>query len=215
MTAYVTQAEVLATFDVAPTAAAKLARIDALIPAVCAELDHELGFTFERFPTSSTATFLARGEGGQILHLHGDQKGLAVVPTTMSFATVWAGALTLIAAADYVVEQWDPASGQYDHIRLLGVTSGFTQFPNGPGLISFLGAQGFAATPANVKEAILDRIRQLYHADPALVGGLVGPEEADFTMAPSGYRGLSMPRWPDTFFKVLTHYRTRYAGCYV
>jgi hypothetical protein len=206
MTAYVTRAEVTATFDTAPTAQAKLDRIDSLIASASSELDAELGFTFERKPASSTATFVVRGRGGSVLHIHGDVEPLAVVPTSISFAPVWAGTPVLVASADYVLEQWDPSSGQYDHVRLLGVTSGFSEFPDGYGLVSIVGAQGFAAVPANVKEAVIARVRQLYHADPALVGGIVGPEEAG--------RVVMQPRWPDEFFKVVRHYKSRYSTCY-
>jgi len=206
MTAYVTQAEVLATFDVAPTDAGKLARITTLITSVSGELDAELGFTFERIPAAATETFVVRGRGGSVLHLHGDVQPLAVAPTSVSFVPVWAGVPALVAAADYVVEQWDPSSGQYDHIRLLGTTSGYSEFPDGYGLVSIVGARGFAAVPANTKEAVTARVRQLYHADPALVGGVAGPEEAG--------RFVMQARWPDEFYKVVRHYKSRYATCY-
>ncbi len=205
MTAYVTQAEVLATFDQAPTEAAKLARITTLITSVSGELDAELGFTFERSPAAATETFTVRGRGGSVLHIHGSTQPLAVAPTSVSFASAWAGTLSAIAAADYVVEQWDPSSTQYDHIRILGTTSGYETFPDGYGLVSIVGARGFATVPGNVKTAVIDRVRQLFHADPALVGGVAGGEEARFVM---------LPRWPDTFYKVVRHYQSRYATCY-
>lgn len=206
MTAYVTQADVLATFDEAPTAAAKLARITTLIASASGELDAALGFTFERSPAAATETFTVRGNGGSLLHIHGDTQPLAVAPTSVSFAATWAGSVTLIAAADYVVEQWDPASGQYDHIRLLGTTSGYSEFPDGHGLVSIVGARGFATVPADVKTAVIDRVRQLYHADPSLIGGVMGPEEAG--------RIIQSTRPPDTFYRVVDHYRRRYATCW-
>lgn len=206
MTAYVSQAEVLASFDEAPSAAAKLDRITTLITSASGELDAAVGFTFERSPAASTETFTVRGTAGSVLHIHGDTQPLAVAPTSVSFASVWAGSTTLVTAGDYVVEQWDPASGQYDHIRLLGTTTGYSDFPDGYGLVSIVGARGFAATPANVKEAVIDRVRQLYHADPSLMGGVTGPEEAG--------RIVMSPRWPDTFYRVVDHYRRRYATCY-
>lgn len=207
MTAYVTQAEVLATFDEPPSAAAKLARITTLITSVSGELDAALGFTFERTPAALTSTFLVRGRGGSVLHLHGDGLPLAEVPTSISFAATFGGTLTPILAADYVVEQWDPTSGQYDHIRLLGATSGYGAFPNGHGLISIDGARGFAAVPPNVKQAVIDRVRQVYHADPSLIGGVMGPDEAG--------RIMQSTRYPDTFYRVIDHYRRRYATCWV
>lgn len=206
MTAYVTRAEVTATFDVAPTDAAKLTRIDTLITSVSGELDAAVGFTFERTPAAVTETFVVRGRGGSVLHIHGDVQPLAVAPTSVSFKPTWAGSATLIAAADYVVEQWDPASGQYDHIRLVGTSSGYSEFPDGHGLVSIVGARGFPTPPADVKQGVTDRVRQIYHADPALTGGVVGPEEAG--------RVVMLPRWPDTFYKVVRHYQSRYATCY-
>lgn len=206
MTAYVTQADILATFDTPPTSPTKLARIDSLIAVASGELDAELGFTFERFPAAATETFVVESRGGPILHVHGDTQPLAVVPTSVSFAPYFASAPVLIAAADYVVEQWDPASGQYDHIRLAGTTTGYSEFPNGYGLVSIVGARGFAAVPSNVQQAVIDRVRQIYAADPALTGGIVGPEEAGRFRLP--------PQWPHTFYKVVEHYRRRYATCY-
>ena len=206
MTAYVTQADVLASFDEPPSAPAKLARITTLITSASGELDAEIGFTFERSPAASTETFTVRARGGSVLHLHGHTQPLAVVPTSIAFSSVWAGTTTPISTADYVVEQWDPSSTQYDHIRLLGTTSGYEAFPDGYGLVTIVGARGFAAVPANVKEAVIERVRQLYHADPALTGGIAGPEEAG--------RFVMLPRWPQTFYNVVRHYQSRYATCY-
>lgn len=207
MTAYVTQAEVLASFETPPDSASRLARITTLITSASDELDAEVGFTFERTPAALTSTFLVRGHGGPLLHLHGDGLPLAEAPTSISFAAGYAGTLTLIGAADYAVEQWDAASGQYDHVRLLGATSGYGAFPIGHGLVSIVGARGFAVVPPNVKTAVIDRVRQLYHADPTLIGGVMGPEE--------GGRIVISTRPPDTFYRVVEHYRRRYATCWV
>lgn len=202
----VSRADVLATFDTPPTDANKLSRIDALIASATEELAAELGFTFDRLPAEDTETFAVEARGGKVLHLHGDTLGLAEVPTSISFAPNFGVTPVLIAEADYLVEQWDPSSGQYDHIRLPGTTTGYSDFPIGYGLVVIDGARGFPRMPDAAQAAVSDRVRQLFHADPSLVGGQAGPEE--------GGRVLMSPRWPDTFYKVVRHYRTRYATCY-
>jgi len=201
--AYATRAEVLATFDTPPADATKLARIDALLLVAEDEIDREVGHDFNRAPAASTETRLFDGFGGRRLHLH-----VGVIPTpTVSFAASFGGTLTAITASDLVWESEDPVTGSYDHVRILGTASGYGAFPIGSQLISITGAFGFAAVPPDVKEATIDRVRQLYAADPALVGGAVGPEEFGRPVIP--------PRYPQTMWAVIEHYRRRFAGCYV
>ena len=55
-------------------------------------------------------------------------------------------------------------------------------------------------------EAVVERTRQLYHADPTLIGGPMGPDE--------GGRVILSPRPPDVFYRVVRHYQSRYSTCY-
>lgn len=205
MTTYVTRDEVLATWgaEASPTDADALDRIDSLIEVASAELDQAVGHTFER-GTSTTLTI--DGDGGQVLHLHGALSGLASL-ASVSFLDGWAGASTLIASGDYLAETWDRSSGQIDHIVLGGSTSGYGAFPKGRRLIQLVGEPGFPSVPANVKEAVASRVRQLYHADPTLIGGVMGPEE--------GGRVTLSIRPPDPFWRAVRHFQSRYAACYL
>lgn len=197
--AYATQADVLVTFDTPPSDIDKLDRIDALLEVVSAELDREVGF---RFTSTGPTTRLFDGYGGSTLHVH---EGIVGTPA-VSFAGSWGGTLTAIASGDLVLVSDDPSTGSYDHVRLLGTTSGYGAFPKGAGLVSITGTFGFATVPADVKEAVVNRVRQLLAADPSITGGVVGPGEFG--------QPQIMPRYPHTTWNVIQHYRSRFASCY-
>jgi len=198
--AYATRAEVLATFDTPPTSADKLARIDALLLVAENEIDREVGHDFN---ATGPETRAFDGDGGRRLHLH-----VGVVPTpTVAFLDRFGGTSTSIAAGDLVWEAEDPATGSYDHVRILGTTSGYGAWPTGAQLIRITGTFGFATVPPDVKQATIDRVRQLYAADPSVIGGVVGSEEFGRPVIP--------PRYPQTMYAVVEHYRRRFASCYV
>lgn len=203
MTAYVTQNEVVASWGAEPPPddAAALARITVLITVASAEIDAEVGFAFT---AGASATHTVDGYGGKVLHIHG--AGLAAL-TSLSILDVWGGTATLIDAADYLTETWDPAAGNIDHIVLGGTSTGYDEFPTGRRLVRYVASTGFAAVPANVKEAVIERVRQLFFADPTLIGGIQGPEEAG--------RVIRSVPYPDVFYRVIRHYQSRFATCWV
>lgn len=206
--AYASIEDFTAGFDTAPSSAGKLQFIAQLLGVATEEITQEVGFDFYRSPrVSGTETRILRSPGGTTIHFHGSLPGLAEVPTSIGLATVWGGSFTALDMDDVLSEQFDPASGQYDHLTLAGVASGYSEWPNGAGLLQVTSAFGFAAIPANVRQATVDRARQLFEAAPTPAGGQAGPEEYGLPR--------SLPRLPDTTWRVIEHYRRRYATCYV
>lgn len=204
--AYASLADILATFDTPPgDSAAKLGALSDYLGVASNEIAQEVGFDFYRHPVTGTETRTLRGSGGSRLHLHGLLPGLAEAPTLIEFLDVWAGTATTVQAADYELEQLDPASGQYDHVYLGGTASGFSRFPDGRRLVRITGAFGFPAIPDAVRKGTIDRAKQLYNADPSMQGGIVGPDEYQSPVV--------LPRLPDTTYRVIEHYRRRYATC--
>jgi hypothetical protein len=201
--AYATRADVLATFDTPPSDAGKLAWIDDLLVTVSDTITGEVGFDFNRHPNSGTETRVLDGYGGSRLHVH---EGIVGTPA-ISFASSFGGTLTLIATGDLLLEAEDPSSGAYDHVSILGASSGYGSFPNGRQLISVTAAFGFPTVPTPVKRATVDWVRQAYDAGPAVAGGVVGPEEFG--------RPMMLPRMPDSAWRVVRHYQSRFASCYV
>lgn len=199
---YAVRADVLEGWDSPPTVAGKLVHIDDLIDVASNELDAAVGFSFEK---TASQTRYVRGFGGTRLHLHNGD-AIAVL-STVSFLDSWGGTATLVDAADYVAEIFDPASGQYDHLVLGGTTSGYGCFPIGYRLIAVTAEFGFPTVPVAVTNAVIDRVRQLYHADPTMIGGIQGPDEMG--------RIIQSVRKPETFYSVVEHYRRRYATCHV
>jgi hypothetical protein len=117
--------------------------------------------------------------------------------------------VTLSADEFYLESLIDPAYS-YDHIYLGGLgTSGYTAWPTGKRRIEITGATGFASIPADVTNAVVDRVLQLDNASPSTVGGVQGPEEFG--------RPVILPRWPQTWWAVVEKYRGRHgrAGCFI
>ena len=199
MTAYATIDEVTAAFDDPPTDTGRLAYLTDLIDEASAELDMEVGHDFAKHPTSSTETRTFHGSGSGRICVH---DGIVSV-TTLEVADSVGGTFTTIPSGDYFLEQIYPEPDHpYDHLTLSTAGTVRTTYPPLQKVVRITGVFGFATVPTVVKAAVIDRVRQLYSAQPALDGSSIGPSEFG--------RPTIQAALPDRMYRVVRKYRGRF-----
>lgn len=209
--AYATLDDVASALDSTPTNA-KYQRLAALLEMASTELTREVGHDFYRSPrVSGTAVTFPKvrvSSAGDRLCVLG---GFAAAPTLIRIADEFgASTYTSLAAAEWYVEALIDETYSYDHIYLGGLgTSGYTTWPTGHRRVELTVAEGFASIPPDVRESVVDRVKQLDNANPSSWGGVQGPEEFG--------RMVILPRKPDTWWSLVEKYRGRHgrAGCFL
>lgn len=197
---YATINEVLDTFDDPPATAARLRRLTDLIGDASAELDMEVGNDFYQHGTITAPevrTFHGTGRPSLCVHV-----GIVSL-TALAIADSVGGSFTVIDPADYFTESLYPDPSQpYDHLTLRVGGAIRSTYPWLQRNVRLTGIFGFASIPTVVRAATIDRTRQRFAADPALIGSPIGPSEFG--------RPFVASQLPDTMYRVVRTYRGRF-----
>src|SRR6185369_14680257 len=92
------------------------------------------------------------------------------------------------------------------HVRLVYPWSLIRSFPRGSGLVRLTGARGWPAIPAQLREGVVGRVRQLAAADGTFSGTLAGP--------PEYAAGTPFEYWPQVLYRFLEGESDRFLGCW-
>lgn len=206
---YAVLGDLLPLFETTPNQS-RFPRLDSLLQIATAEVIEQCGGRdYFRHPAVGTTTWVLDGiDGSDVLHAH---EGLISVSLLeLSFD----GGLTYVpvTATDYVLRGDSPYLGEpppagepYFHIRFTGFGS-YVVFQQGVQAIRLTGARGWAAWPTVLREATVERARQLAYAEGSYSGSAAGPTEYGAPPAIDRF-------WPQSFWNWLTKERERFMGC--
>jgi hypothetical protein len=208
VTAFAATDDLLALFETEPTGARKLNRLDALLEIAADELRGELGQgrEFLRNPTEGERTWLADGDGGNLLHVHAGIVSLSLVEISIDYGLTFFA----LAETDWTL-QWDayssdepPAGEPSFHVRIRPYSS-YPVFPRGKATVRLTGATGYPAVPPALIEGNAERARQLAFADGSYEGNVASDD---------GYgRPTVTNRWPDVTWKFIKRESDRFYAC--
>ncbi len=210
MTAYAEIGDVTALFDQPPAQGSpRLARLTALLDVVTDELIEACGGRDFRASPAGTVWY-ADGDGRDVLHQHAGVVSLERLEISYDLGQTFVE----VPASSYVLEGDTPRSSEpvdtsrepYFHVRLLP-WGGYPEFPQGTRTVRLTGVRNWPAIPRVLREATVERVRQIAFADASYGGSVASDPEY-------GSPAVSM-RWPDVVYKFLARENARFAGCWI
>lgn len=208
MTDYATSEDVLATFHQPPSGDAELARITSLLAAVTAQMHRVAHRDWLRHPATEyedDEVWYANGDGTPTLHVHGGIVDITTIEVRYSASDDYEE----VDETGWVLRGADPRSDDpplddepWFHVVLTGTVVPST-WPRGPRSVRLTGVRGWDVPPADLVEAQVERVRQLYSSDASFSGAPVGG--GDY-----GDPTTSLPRLPASFYAFLRADRERF-----
>lgn len=203
MATYASLADVMATFG---SQSEKLtdeeqARLTDLLAVATEQINAECGMAapgdFFRHPADAgVETRLFNGDGTNRIMAD------IISVTSVERSAGTGESYTLLTGADWYLEPASPEAGWPFEWLYLSAVGSYTTFTRGHHTVRVVGAFGWAAVPADVKQACIDRTRQLFNADPSAAGTVLAVDE-------SGRPVVSGSRLPDSMWRVKHRYATR------
>ena len=194
---YASVEDLLAGYQQDVTDTKLLAKFHDKLGAATQQITSLLGFDFFRHPAVGSEERLLqvdrRGRGRLCVHDGIASDSVTLVEVRGSTSSAWEE----LAAADWTLEPPEKPGHPSFHLRLTGAGS-WSVFPRGDDLVRVTGAFGWPAVPADVRQATIDRARQLAAWDASRPGGAPGPEELGASVGPN--------RMPDTMFRLKYDY---------
>jgi hypothetical protein len=186
----------------------KVARLTMCLQTATRELTRDTGFSFFRSPpVSGTEVRYVDGDGSNKVHVHA-----GIIPgsiTEIAIAGSYGDVYQVIGATDYLTEP-QVTSGADEaiyHLILSPLGTLFQSWPEDIRIGRITAAFQYETPPDDIRQACIDRARQLYEAAPTPAGGTPSGEEYG--------RPVSFPRKPDTYWSVVQAWKGRFAACHI
>lgn len=202
-TTYAALGDLLSLFETRPSSPDRLERLEGLLQTATDEFIRKCGGRdYFRHPASGTETWLAEAGGvsdswSDVLHVHDGIVSLTGIDVSfdrgITFEALTVDQWILEGRTPHDSSPIPPGEPAF-HLRLLYPFPTIRRFSPAQGTVRLTGARGWPAVPAQLREGIAQRARQMAYADPSFSGSVPGPSEYN-----GG--GSTYERWPQILWR--------------